>query len=271
MAHQSIEMALIPIKGVELEDFHGDSSITTSRAPDAIITHFCHLTYLERHELRDLLIAWLEVSHNTTDLLSLCPITQSQRESFFSSIFSDWESSKPLYSPEYIPCVFTDGKTEVGVWNQDLPVSREERKRALENGEQEPIRQHTTARQAGQKVFMIPSMYKDGKKIVIVFLYMDADDEFGDPEHVTFKPPGSTREDAYMRSIKDYDKSQASRVHKYNLEAIIHTARKRIVKYANDGVMEGRLPAYTGHRVPTRFGTDPILPKIESGDACWET
>ncbi|KAH7212706.1 hypothetical protein DER44DRAFT_838588 [Fusarium oxysporum] len=223
MAHQSIEMALIPIKGVELEDFHGDSSITTSRAPDAIITHFCHLTYLERHELRDLLIAWLDVSHNTTDLLSLCPITQSQRESFFSSIFSDWESSKPLYSPEYIPYVFTDGKTEVGVWSQDLPVSREERKRALEN------------------------------------------------EHVTFKPPGSTREDAYMRSIKDYDKSQASRVHKYNLEAIIHTARKRIVKYANDGVMEGRLPAYTGHRVPTRFGTDPILPKIESGDACWET
>ncbi|KAF5253171.1 hypothetical protein FOXYS1_14556 [Fusarium oxysporum] len=241
-------MALIPIKGVELEDFHGDSSITTSRAPDAIITHFCHLTYLERHELRDLLIAWLEVSHNTTDLLSLCPITQSQRESFFSN-----------------------GMTEVGVCSQDLPVSREERKRALENGEQEPIHQHTTARQAGQKVFMIPSMYKDGKKIVIVFLYMDADDEFGDPEHVTFKPPGSTREDAYMRSIKDYDKSQASRVHKYNLEAIIHTARKRIVKYANDGVMEGRLPAYTGHRVPTRFGTDPILPKIESGDACWET
>ncbi|KAF4502701.1 hypothetical protein FAGAP_1070 [Fusarium agapanthi] len=165
-------MAFTPIKGAELEDFHGDASITTSRAPDAFITHYCHLTYLERHELRDLLFP----RHNK------------------------------------------------------------------------------------------------GKKTVITFLYMDADGEFHDsPEHVTFKPPGFTREDAYMRSIKEYDKSKASRAYQYNLEAIVDTARKRIVKYANDGVMEGRLPVYTGHRVPTRVGTDPILPKIESGDACWET
>ncbi|KAF4442902.1 hypothetical protein FACUT_1725 [Fusarium acutatum] len=222
-------MARIAVRGAELEDFHGDSSITMSRAPDAFITHFCHMTYLERHELRGLLFAWLEVSRNTTNLLSLCPITQSQRESFFSN-----------------------GKIEVGVWSQDLPVSRGERERALENGEQEPTRQHTTARQAGQKVFMVPLMHNKGKKIGITFLYMDADGEFEDfPEH--------------------YDKSKVSGAHQYNLEAIIDTARKRIVKYASDGVMEGRLPAYAGHRVPTRFGTDPILPKIESGDACWET
>jgi hypothetical protein len=163
MAHRSIEMAATPIKGVELEDFQGDSSTTMPRAPDAVITHFCHLTYLERHGLRDLHIAWLKVSHNTTDLPSLCPITQSQRESFFFSIFSDCESSKPLYNPELTLDLSTDGKIEVGVWSQDLPVSREERKRALENGEREPIRQHTIARQADQKVFMRPSTYKDDK------------------------------------------------------------------------------------------------------------
>ncbi|KAG4285441.1 hypothetical protein FPRO06_06701 [Fusarium proliferatum] len=131
MAHQSTGMAFTPIQGAELEDFLGDSNATTSRAPDAFITHYCHLTYLERHDLRDLLFAWLEVSHNTTDLLSLCPITRSQRESFFSSIFSDWDPSKPTCSPKYIPYMGTDGKIEVGVWSQDLPISREERERAL--------------------------------------------------------------------------------------------------------------------------------------------
>jgi hypothetical protein len=109
------------------------------------------------------------------------------------------------------------------------------------------------------------------KTTVIEFLYMDADDELGDPEYVNFEPPGSTRVDAYTRSIKDYDTSKASPVHTFNLEAIILTARKRIVKHAKAGVMEGRLPTDTGHRVPGRFGTDPIWPKIESGDACWGT
>ncbi|KAI1010563.1 hypothetical protein LB503_005314 [Fusarium chuoi] len=270
MAHQSIGMAFTPIKGAELEDFLEDSNVTTSRASGAFITHYCHLTYLERHDLRDLLFAWLEVSHNTTDVLSLCPITRSQRESFFSSIFSDWDSSKPTCSPEYIRYMKTDGKIEVGVWSQDLPISREERQRALENGEQAPTRQHNTARQAGQKAFMIPSMEKKGKKIEITFLYMDADGEFNNfPKYVTFKPGGLPRE-GYMRSIKEYDESKTSRAYQYNIEAIIDTARKRIVRYCNDGVMEGRLPV-TDHRVPTRVRFDPILPKVESGDAYWET
>ncbi|CCT67141.1 uncharacterized protein FFUJ_13329 [Fusarium fujikuroi IMI 58289] len=271
MAHQSTGMEFTPIQGAELQDFLGDSNATTSGAPDAFITHYCHLTYLERHDLRDLLFAWLEVSHNTTDLLSLCPITRSQRESFFSSIFSDWDPSKPTCSPKYIPYMGTDGKIEVGVWSQDLPISREERERALEHGEQEPTRQHKTARQAGQKAFMVPSMEKTGKKTVIAFLYMDADGEFNDfPGLVTFKPGGLTREDYMRRSIKEYDESKTSRAYQYNIEAIIDTARKRIVKYCNDGFMEGRLPV-SGHRVPTRVVFDPILPQIESGDACWET
>ncbi|KAF5678987.1 hypothetical protein FCIRC_6201 [Fusarium circinatum] len=269
-------MEFTPIKGAELEDFLADSNVTTSRAPDAIITHYCHLTYLERHDLRDLLFAWLEVTHNTTDFASLCPITQSQRESFFSTIFSDWDSSKPLCSPEYISYMKTDGMIEVGVWSQDLPVSRQERERAIENGEQEPTRQHNTARQAGQKAFMAPLRHdNEGEKTVITFLYMDVDGKYNhSPELVTWKPPGfppgSTVEDVYIRCIKEYDETQASRAYQYNIEAIIDTARKRIVKYANDGVLEGRLP-YIVHRVPTRVGTDPILPKIESGDACWET
>ncbi|KAG5743263.1 hypothetical protein H9Q69_007817 [Fusarium xylarioides] len=270
MAQQSIGMAFTPIEGAELQDFLEDSSVATSRAPYAFITHYCHLTYLERHCLRDLLFAWLEVSHNTTDLLSLCPITRSQRESFFSSIFSDWDPRKPTCSPEYIPYMETDGKIQVGVWSQDLPASSEEPELDPENGEQEPARQLTAARQAGQKAFIVPLINDNGKKVVITFLYVDADGKFcHHPQYVTFKP-GLTHEDAYMQSIKEYDEIRVSRAYQYNIEAIIDTARKRIVKYRDDGVMEGRLPV-TGHRVPTRVDFDPILPKIESGDACWET
>jgi hypothetical protein len=164
----------------------------------------------------------------------------------------------------------TDGQFEVGVWSQDLPASSEEPELAAKDGEQEPTRQLPTARQAGQKAFIVPLIDDNGKKIVVTFLYVDADGKFcHHPQYVTFKP-GLTHEDACMQSIKEYDEIKISRAYQYNIEAIIDTARKRIVKYCDDGVMEGRLPV-TGHRVPTRVDFNPILPKIESGDACWET
>lgn len=128
-----------PVVGTRIKDFETDGNHLTSRPGGRFLNSPTDLGLFEKFDLADNLRKWVKTEHpklNRGIQPEAININAEDRTNFFNVLFKDWSSASDIEDMPSKPQDRNKDDTRIliGRWSQNLPTSRNKRKRD-EDGE----------------------------------------------------------------------------------------------------------------------------------------
>ncbi|KAF5593336.1 hypothetical protein FPCIR_5341 [Fusarium pseudocircinatum] len=236
----------LPVLGTRLEDFEADGDYLTSRPSGRFLSSQTHLGLWEKLDLADNMRKWvkteeLDLYHGvSSDVIN---ISAEDRASFFNEVYKDWSSAADVENMPSKPREREKDDTRIliGKWSQDLPASKNKRKRE-EDGESptKMCKRDKVRRQNQPAFFGVGISSGKGEEKVIFDVKYDSN-QIAAAQYVEWDTNDNS-EDLKRRVLTRWDRTERARIREFNQRRILISSRNYIIRAAKAGFAEGARP-----------------------------
>ncbi|KAF5605756.1 uncharacterized protein FSUBG_6359 [Fusarium subglutinans] len=236
----------LPVFGTRLEDFEADGSYLASRPGGRFLSSQTDLGLWEKLDLADNLRKWVK-TENLKLYGDVRPeainISAEDRVAFFNTLFKDWSSAADVENMPSKPRDRDKDDTRIliGRWSQDLPASKNKRKRDDEGESPTKRRKREEARLQHQPAYFGVgiSSGKGGDKVS--FDVKDASNQIAAAQYVEWNTDDDIDE-LKRRALSKWERSERIRIREFNEKWILISSRNYIIRAAKAGFAEGAHP-----------------------------
>ncbi|KAF5989931.1 hypothetical protein FBULB1_444 [Fusarium bulbicola] len=233
----------LPMLGTSLKDFEADGNYLASRPGGRFLNSPTDLGLFEKFDLADNLRKWVK-TENTELYHDVRPeainISANDRANFFNTLYQGWSSAGDV---EEIPSKprdrdKNDTRILIGRWCQDLPASKNKRKRDEDGEPPTKRRKRDEARSQHQPAYFVVGISSGKGEDKITFDVKDASNQIAAAQYVEWNTDNDIDE-LKRRALTRWERSERTRIREFNQKRILISSRNYIIRAAKAGFAEG--------------------------------
>ncbi|PNP84671.1 hypothetical protein FNYG_02300 [Fusarium nygamai] len=222
----------LPVLGTRLGDFEADSDYLISRPGGRFLSSPTDLSLFEKLDLADNLRKWVKTEHpelNRGVPPEAINISANDRAKFFNTLYQGWSNaadvedmlSKPRDRDK------DDTRILIGRWPQDLPASKNKRKREEDGESPTKRRKRDEVRRQHQPVYFGVGISSGKGEDKVSFDIKDDSNQIAAAQYVEWSTDtDGDIEDLKRRALARWERSEWARIREFNQKRILISSRK---------------------------------------------